>query len=152
MSEFNSRQAEKIATGKKLLPNEAYGKKRVVVITTPAIHALAQNDTIASGIALPAGTRFIADTFISHAALGAGVTVDIGIRNFKTKEVINATGIASGIAVATAGRTASNNGAYVAAGVEYVTAVPVEIYLTVGGGAPTANSQLRAEVSVVTVD
>lgn len=152
MAEINSRQAAAIAANKKLLPARIGGKKRTIIIQTPATHALANGDTIASGVRLPVGTRFLADSFVSRAALGAGVTLGIGLRNFKTKEVLSATGIASAIDVSAAGNTAANNGAYVAAGVDYVTQVETELYLVIGGANPTASAQIRAEVSILNTD
>ena len=151
MPEFNSRQAAAIAAGSKTLAN-SLGKKRVAVITSPATAAYAQNDTIASATVLPKGTRFLADSLVSNAALGASVTLSVGIRNAKTKAVIDATAIANAVAVATAGQTLLNNGTKVAAGIEYVTTEEVEVYATLGGGTPTTNAQFRIEVSYTSYD
>lgn len=152
MSEINSRQAAKIVAGQKVLPAEATGKKRVLVVGTPDTHALQNGDTIASGIALPVGTRFSAGSLASFAAMGTDVTLDVGIRDFKTKVAIDADGIATAVAVATAGRSAINNGALVKDGAEYVTTVVSEVYLTIGGANPTANAQLRAEIEYICKD
>lgn len=152
MAEINSRQAAKIAANKKVAPNEIYGKKRIVVIGTPATHALAQGDTIASGVRLPVGTRFTLGSRVSNAAMGTSVTIDVGIRNADTKVAIDADGIAAAVAVATAGRSALDNGAFIAAGAEYVTDQPSELYVTIGGAAPTASAQLRVEVELVSAD
>lgn len=152
MSEINSRQAAKIAANQKILPTESTGKKRVVVIGTPATHALQNGDTIASGVPLPVGTRFTADSIISHAALGTDVVVHVGLRNFKTKAVIDADGLAASVAVATAGRTVANNGDLVKDGAEYLTTVVTEVYLTIAGANPTASAQLRAEVGYIAID
>ena len=151
MAEIVSRQAAKVAAGTKMSPNEAYGKKRVVVITSPATVTWAQGDTLASPVVLPVGTRFTCGTNASHAAMGTGVTLDVGIREVDGT-VIDADGIAAAVAVASAGRSAANNGALVAAGVEYVTTKPCQVYATLGGGTPTANAQIRVEVEVVTPD
>jgi hypothetical protein len=152
MAEIVSKQAAKIAANTKLAPNEAYGKKRIVVITSPDTAAWAQNDTIASGIPLPIGTRFPCNSFVSHAAMGTSVTLDVGIRNFATKTAIDADGIAASADVAAAGRTALNNGALVAAGVEYVTTEVCEVYATLTGANPTDDAQMRIEVECVTPD
>lgn len=152
MAEILSRQATYQATGKLHTPAFVGGKKRVAIIQTPAVHALAQGDTIAGGIRIPKGTRFLADSFVSNAAMGSGVTLSAGLRNWKTKEVISATQIASAVAVATASRSQLNSGVGVADGAEYVTTVDTEIFLTIGGAAPTANAQLRAEISYVNTD
>jgi hypothetical protein len=152
VSETNSRQAAVIAAGNKVLPNQAYGKVRCVVITTPATHALANGDTIASGIALPVGTRVLASSVASTEGMGAGVTIDVGLRNFKTKAAIDANGIAAAVDVAAAGRPALNNGALVGAGVESVTTEVSEPYVTIGGANPTADKQMRIELMVLTID
>jgi len=151
MAEIESRQAAKVAARSKMSPNEAYGKKRVIVITSPATAAWAQNDTIASPQLLPAGTRFTCNSFASHAAMGASVTLDVGIRDVNG-DAIDADGIADGIDVSAAGRSALNNGALVAAGAEYVTTEPCYVYATLGGGDPTDDAQIRIEVEVVTPD
>lgn len=151
MAEIVSRQAAKVAAGTKMNPNEAYGKKRVLVITSPAVAAWAQNDTIASPVLLPVGTRFGIGSNASHGALGASVTLDLGTRDVNGT-VIDADGIAAAVAVATATRTALNNGAFVAAGVEYVTTVPCYVYATLTGANPTDDIQLRIEVEVITAD
>lgn len=152
MAEIVSRQAAKLAANTKLAPHEANGKKRCIVITTPATHAVAQNDTIASGIPLPIGTRFTANSKVSNAAMGTSVTLDVGIRNYKTKVAIDADGIAASVAVAAAGRSALDSGVFVAAGAEYVTTEVSEIYATFTGADPTDNAQLRIEVEVITTD
>lgn len=151
MPEFNSRQAALIAAGSKTLSN-AVGKKRVLVMTSPATAAWAQNDTFASGIRLQKGTRFTCGSFASHGAMGASVTIDVGIRNFDTKVVIDADGIAADVSVASAGRTALNNGVLVAAGAEYVTTEDVEVYATLEGANPTDDIGLRLEIEMITYD
>lgn len=153
MAELKSRQAANIAAGNKNRPASAGGKKRVVFITTPAVHALAQNDLLVSDRPLPVGTRFTADSLASHAALGSGVTVSIGIRDYKTKEVIDATAIASAVDVSSAspGR-AMNNGGKVAAGIEYVTDKVTEVFVKFEGGNPTDNAQARFEIGYVSTD
>lgn len=151
MAEQVSRQAAKVAANTKMSPNEAYGRKRVVVITSPATVTWANGDTIASPVLLPPGTRFTTGSRVSNAAMGASITVDVGIRDVNGV-AIDADGIAAAVAVATAGRSALDNGVFVAAGAEYVTTVPCYVYATLAGGTPTANAQIRIEVEVVTAD
>lgn len=151
MAEFNSRQAALVAAGSKTLSNSV-GKLRTLVITTPATAAWAQNDTLASGIRLPKGVRFLASSFVSHEAFGASVTLDVGIRNFDTKVAIDADGIASAVAISSAGRSALNNGALVAAGVESLTTADTEVYATFIAANPTDNAQLRIEVHYLSYD
>lgn len=153
MAEQVSRQAAKVAARQKMNPNESYGKKRCVVITSPASVTWANGDTIASPAVLPVGTRFTCNSFVSCADMGTSITLDVGIRDARTGVAIDADGIAAAIDVATAATRASlNNGALVKDGVEYVTTVPSVVYATLAGGTPTANAQIRIEVEVVTAD
>lgn len=151
MAEFNSRQAALIAAGSKV-PAYSQGKLRVLVFTSPATAAWAQNDTIASGIKLPKNVRFLASSFASHEDFTTSVTLDVGIRNFATKTAIDADGICASVAIASAGRTALNNGALVAAGVEYVTTEESEVYATLTGANPTDNKQIRIEIHYLQYD
>lgn len=151
MAEVKSRQAALIAAGSKVMSN-AIGKKRVLVMTSPAAVAWADGDTFASGVRIPKGTRFLCDSFASHGALAASVVLAVGIRNFDTKAVIDADGIATGVSVAAAGRTAINNGDLVKDGAEYVTTVDTEVYATVSGANPTDDIGLRLEISHITYD
>lgn len=153
MAEIVSKQAAEIAAGRKMNPAKCFAKQRVVVITSPATAAWAQNDTIGSGIKLPVGTRILAGGKASYGALGTSVTLDVGLREFAgAKTVIDADGIAAAVAVATAGRADLNNGALVAAGVEYLTTVESEIYATLGGANPTDDVQIRIEIPVLLPD
>jgi len=152
MAEFDSRQAANIAAGTKMKPGEVGGKVRTLVITSPATAAWAQNDTIASGVPLPVGSRILASSIVSHAAMGTSVTMDIGLRNFATGDVIDADGIAAALNVASAGLTAANNGALVKEGAEYVTTAVTEVYATLGGAKPTDNAQFRIEIKYISAD
>jgi hypothetical protein len=152
MTEIVSRQAAKIAAQTKMQPAESFAKLRTVVITTPATHAAAQNDTIGSGVPLPIGTRFPVGAFVSNQAMGSSVVLHVGIRNFKTKTAIDADGIAASVDVASAGRSALNNGELVKDGVEYLTTEVCEVYATLAGANPTDNAQLRIEVPVLITD
>jgi hypothetical protein len=80
--------------------------------------------------------------------MAASVVLAVGIRDASGTE-IDADGICASVSVASAGRTAINNGALVAAGVEYITTVPCEVYATLSGATPTANAQIRIEVEYV---
>jgi hypothetical protein len=156
MPEFASRQVTALAGSAtspgKMRPSDAGGRVRTVVITSPATAAWAQNDTIGSGFKLPIGSRFLSASFVSHEAMGSSVTMDVGIRNFDSKVAIDADGIAAAVSVASAGRTSLNNGALVAAGVEYRTTEVAEVYATLTGANPTDNAQFRIEVHYVCDD
>lgn len=151
MAEQVSKQAAKAAANTRLSPNEAYGRKRVIVITSPDTVTWANGDTIASPVLLPAGARFTAGSRASCAAMGASVVLDVGLRDVNGV-AIDADGIAAAVSVASAGRVALDNGAFVAAGAEYVTTKPGYVYATLSGATPTANAQIRIEVEVVTAD
>jgi hypothetical protein len=152
MPEFNSRQAAKIAAGTKLGAGESGGTIRSVVLTSPAVAAWAQNDTMASGVPIPIGSRFLSMSYVSNEALGSSVALDVGIRNFETKVAIDADGIGAAVAVATAGRSLLNNGALVAAGIESLTTVVSEVYATLINANPTDNAQWRVEVFYLSPD
>lgn len=152
MAEILSRQAAAAAANQKLIPAKVAGKQRVVIIQTPATHAIANGDTLASGVRLPVGTRLLAGSFVSRAALGASATINIGLRDWKTKVALSATAVASALDVAAAGVALANNGAYVAAGIDYVTTQETELYITFTGATPTASAQLRAEISILNTD
>lgn len=152
MAEQVSKQAAKVAAGTKMSPNEAYGKKRCIVITSPDTVTWANGDTIASPVPLPVGTRFTCNSMVSCADMGTSITLDVGIRDVDGT-AIDADGIAAAVDVATAATRASlNNGALIKDGTEYVTTEVSYVYATLNGGTPTANAQIRIEVEVVTPD
>ncbi|HRU10747.1 MAG TPA: hypothetical protein P5144_15330 [Thermoanaerobaculia bacterium] len=148
MAEITSRQVTARVLPGRAEPSQEGGKVRKVFITSPAAVTWANGDTIGSGKILPAGVRFTAGSIASHAAMAASVVLAVGIRDASGTE-IDADGICASVSVASAGRTAINNGALVAAGVEYITTVPCEVYATLSGATPTANAQIRIEVEYV---
>jgi hypothetical protein len=148
MAEITSKQVTARVLPGRAEPSEEGGKVRKVFITSPDSVTWANGDTIASGKILPAGVRFTAGSIASHAAMAASVVLAVGIRDASGTE-IDADGICASVSVASAGRTAINNGALVAAGVEYITTVPCEVYATLSGATPTANAQIRIEVEYV---
>lgn len=155
MAEINSRAVTALAgtaSGPgKVRPSDFYGRKRVVIIETPATHAAALNDTIGSGFRLPAGARLLSSSIVN--VLGAGAassTLSVGLRNFDTKVATDATAVASAVALTTVARLAANNGTGLGNGV--LAAAGLELYATFTGAAPTANQQVRVEVEMVTDD
>lgn len=152
MPEFNSRQAAKIAAGTKIGAGESGGTIRSVVLTSPATAAWAQNDTLASGVPIPIGSRFLSMSYVSNEAMGASVTLDVGIRDFTTKVAIDADGIGAAVAVSSAGRSLLNNGALITAGIESLTTVVTEVYATLTAANPTDNAQFRIEVFYLSPD
>lgn len=149
MAEQTSREAALIAANTKIANTSGAGVKRLVTITSPATVTWADGDTIASPVLLPTGTRFTCGSMISCADMGTDIVAAIGIRDVNGT-AIDADGIAASIDVATAAtRADANNGALVAAGATYVTTQPSYLYMTLSGGTPTANAQIRADIEVV---
>lgn len=145
MAEIDSRQKTLIAAGDKV-GADVQGKVACVCFNTPAAAAWAQNDTFASGMKIPAGSRILASSIVSHGAFGTSVTLDVGLRAWDDGTVIDADGIAAALDVSAAGRTSLNNGALVAAGVGYLTTEDVEPYATLAGANPTDNIQAMFEI------
>ncbi|WP_439606863.1 hypothetical protein [Hydrogenophaga sp.] len=145
MAEILSRQKTTIAAGSKVL-NSVHGTPKCLVFTSPAVAAWAQNDTFASGLKVPAGSRFLNACSVSHGAMATSVTVDVGIRGFTSGTVIDVDGIADAVSVAAAGRTALNNGSLMVDGLDSVTTEDAEVYVTVEGANPTDNIQMRFEI------
>lgn len=150
MAEIVSKQAAIVAAGtKNLAPKMGFGRKVAYVITSPDTAAWANGDTLANPTKIPKGSRILCDGFVSNAAMGSSVVLDVGLRKVSDGSAIDADGIAAAVAVASAGRSALNNGALVAAGVEYITTEDSYLYATLSGATPTANAQIRIEVSVM---
>lgn len=133
MSEVNSVQMAKVLTSPtaKLNPNEIGGRRRVLFSTVTSI-AAAINDTIYFG-RLPFGARILS-TRVNNATGTASGTMNLGLRNTKTKVVISATGLGSAIAIATAANAdVTATGALTNAGQSYVTPDQVDVYGTITG-------------------
>lgn len=145
MAEINSRQKTAIAAGSKVLAS-VQGKPHCLVFTSPAAAAWAQNDTFASGMMIPKGSRLLSNSYVSHGSMAASVTVDVGLRGFTSGTVVDADGIAADVSVASAGRTLINNGALVAAGVDGLVSEDSEVYVTIEGANPTDDIQMRFEI------
>ncbi len=149
MPEILSREATRLATaGQGKLSAASSGKPRVSVITGPNIAAWAQNDTCGNRDIIPAGSRFVG-AFVNSAALGASVTMNVGIRAWTpdgTGAAISASGIVSALDVSGAVNAYVSTGALVAAGAESVTTVPSEPYFTLAGANPTDDADIRVTV------
>ncbi|MGL4576675.1 MAG: hypothetical protein ACRCV9_17950 [Burkholderiaceae bacterium] len=155
MPEILSRQQVTLAGNAsgpgKVRPSDTYGRKRTIIIETPAVHAIALNDTMGSGFKLPTGARLLSGSTVN--VLGAGAassTASIGLRNFDTKVASDATAVASAVALTTAARVAANNGTGLGNGV--LVGANQELYVTFTGAAPTANQQIRFEIEVAADD
>lgn len=152
MAEIVSRQAANVAANTKNSNTQVFPKKRTIVITSPATAAWADGDTLASPVILPAGTRFGCGSFASHEDFAASVVLAVGLRHAVTGVEVDLDGICASVSIASAGRSALNNGALVAAGVDYVTSVPTVVVATLSGANPTDNKQIRIEVEVLVND
>lgn len=152
MAEIISREAAKVAAGTKLTNDEALGRMHVISISSPATAAWAQNDTIASATELPVGTRILGYR-VFHGAMGASVTMDIGLRQTDSAgTVIDADGIADGLDVAAAGvkTETTTPGVLVTVGTNtiYRTTVKSRVYATLLSANPTDDAQFRIDVYV----
>lgn len=154
MAEVTSLEAAKVAAGTKLRNDEALGRLHTVTISSPlaaAATAWAQNDTIASPVDLPVGTRFV-DCWVHHEAMGTSVTMDIGIRAATTAAtVIDVDGIADGLNVAAAGQTHGINGVMInvsATQAIYRTTAVSNIYATLLSADPDDGQVFRIDVTV----
>ncbi|OWQ92029.1 hypothetical protein CDN99_06635 [Roseateles aquatilis] len=147
MAEFNSRQVANLAASP-LIKNPPYdhGKVSILIATTPAVAAYAQNDTLLLAT-IQKGSRILRSGKAWNGAFGAGVTLAIGVRNAKTKVVIDAAGILAATSVATAGLVKNlDTGALLNQANGYVVPDDVEVYATLAGAAPTANIQAEFEL------
>ena len=92
---------------------------------------------------------------VSNEAHGASSAIDVGLRNFNTKAVIDADGLIDGHSLVSAGTNAvatGNIGALIDDGAQYITTEEAELYATYVGANPTDDADLRIEVLVVTDD
>ena len=157
MAEVSSLEAAKVAANTKLRNDEALGRLHTVSISTPlaaAATAWAQNDTIASPVDLPVGTRFV-DCWVHHEAMGTSVTMDIGIRAALSVDaaqtVIDVDGIADGLNVAAAGQTHGINGVFInvsATQAIYRTTQVSNIYASLLSADPDDGQVFRIDVTV----
>jgi hypothetical protein len=150
MAEQTSREAARIASaaaGYKMRAASS-GKVRASVITGADVVAWAQNDTCGNRDIIPAGSRMIG-AFVSNGALGASVTMDVGLRAWTkdgTGAVVDVDGLVDGLDVSAAQSTFNASGSMVAGGGDSVTTVPTEPYFTLLGANPTDDVDVRVTV------
>lgn len=159
MAEIVSLEAAKVAAGTKLTNDESLGRVHVVSLSTPlaaAATAWAQNDTIASPVDLPKGTRILGYK-VYHEAMGTSVEMDIGLRASPTVDaaqtVIDVDGIADGLDVAAAGIKDESDSAGVYLGVSATVAIQrttqvANIYASLLAATPDAGQVFRIDVFV----
>lgn len=149
MAEQTSRQATRIAAsanGYKMLPADN-GMVRATVITAPDTVTWAQNDTCGNRARIPKGARLLG-AYVNCAALGAGVTMDVGIRAWTsdgTGAAIDADGIVAALDVSGAVNAYAGNGDLVDVGDTTVSA-DAEPYFTLAGANPTDNVDVKVTV------
>lgn len=151
MPEIVSREATRLTTTGGKIRAASSGDVRASVITGPDTVAWAQNDTCGNRDIIPAGSRILG-AFVSCAAMGASVTLDVGLRAWTadgTGAAVDADGIVAALSVSSATSAYNASGALVAAGVESVTSVPTEPYFTLGGANPTDDADIRVTVLYV---
>lgn len=147
MAEFDSRQLTSLEGVPKVKGSPCdYGTMKVACATTPATAAWAQNDTWSTGIIIPKGSRILRSGRLSHAAFGASVTFDLGIRDAVAGTVVDVDGIADGLDISAAGAKELDLGSLFAAGVAYTTTADVEVYGTFLSANPTDNAQMEVEI------
>ena len=148
MAEFNSRQITALAAVPKVkaAPSD-HGKVSVLVATTPAAAAWAQNDTFVIGV-LPKGSRILRSSKLYHGAFTTSVTMDVGVRG-TDGTVIDADGLAAALNVAAAGNKDINGGALLNQAGGYLTTADTVIYATLAGANPTDDIQAEFEIHYV---
>lgn len=159
MAEIVSLEAAKVAAGTKMSNDEALGQVKVISISSPlsaANAAWAQNDTIASPVDIPVGSRILGYR-VYHEAMGTSVTMDIGLRASPTVDpaqtVIDVDGIADGLNVAAAGVKSELDSVGALIGVSttqaiYKTTQVSNIYATLLSANPTDGQVFRIDVFV----
>lgn len=146
MAEFDSRQITALASTPKVKAQPYDGGTiNVLIATTPATAAWAQNDTFEIG-RIPKGSRILRSGNVYHGAFGASVTMDVGVRDATTGTVIDADGLAAALNVAAAGVKDINGGALLAAANGYLTTADLTVYATLAGANPTDDIQAEFEI------
>ena len=151
MAEFDSRQITALAGTPKVKPSPFdHGRINVLIATTPAAAAWAQNDTFEIG-RIPKGSRILRSGKMWHGAFGASVTMTIGVRDAVTGTVIDAAGLLASASVATTGLVKNiDTGALLNQANGYVTTADVVVYATVAGANPTDDIQAEFEIEYIT--
>lgn len=148
MAEFDSRQitARAATPPVKTAPYDQ-GQLNVLIATTPATAAWAQNDTFEIGT-IPKGSRILRSGKVYHGAFTTSVTMDIGVRQ-TDGTVIDADGLAAALNVAAAGVKDINGGALLVGANGYVTTQDVVVYATLAGANPTDDTQAEFEIHYI---
>lgn len=146
MAEFNSIQkALRLQTPPAKIPAVDNGNVKVAVGTFPATWSGVVNDTIGLGIFLPKGARILRTSRLTCGAFGTSATLDIGVRKLDGT-VIDADGLAITINVASAANRDVNGGALFSTPAGPVMTDDVEVFATLKGANPTANTACEVEI------
>lgn len=148
MPEINNRSAAEFAAGRKVL-TDTHGDGNRIVVEMPTTWTAASGDTVATGLVLPQGARLLAPVTVSNGTGTASQTLHVGIRNNRTKAVVDATAIVNAAAITTAGTAQVNTGTKITAGQRYVMPEDMEVYMTLNAATPTANQLIRVELEYV---
>lgn len=150
MAEFNSRQITSLASTPKVKGSPYdHGKVSVLVATTPATAAWAQNDTFLIGV-IPKGSRILRSSRLWHGAFGASVTMSVGVRAAGGGTVIDAAGLMAATSVATANLANTiSTGTLMTAANGYVTTADVDVYATLAAANPTDDIQAEFEIHYI---
>lgn len=135
--------------GQKAHPT-AFNRLRVIKVNTPTTWTAANGDTAATDLVIPAGSAIVFGPMLSCAAGAASSTVSVGLRDATTKAVLDATAIIASASIAAATvPTQFNTGTKLNLGQDYILPVDAEVYLTFGGGNPTANQAINIQLFFV---
>lgn len=149
MAEFSSTQISGLsASPKTKVQPYDNGSPQVLIATTPAVAAWAQNDTFVIGT-IPKGSRILSVSKVKHGAFGASVTMDVGVRDAVTATVIDADGLAAALNVAAAGTKEISGGALLQP-TGYITLADVTLYATLAGANPSDNILAEFEIHYLT--
>lgn len=139
MAEITSKETALIVAGKKLYNAQDAGRERIQLIISPVAYSgFASGDTMGTGQKIMTGARLLGGV-LSCGAGAASQYFHVGIRDFVTKAVIDATAFANGQTVTSAGYYSLANGTKTSGGVDYTVTQDVEAFITSGGAVGPAN-------------
>ena len=149
MAEFKSTQltARQSTPPVKTAPTD-HGKLMVAVATKLQAADPALNDTFATGIVLPKGSRLLRTGKLAHGAFGAGSTLDVGLRG-TDGTVIDADGIAAALNTAATNVRDLSTGAFFQTAAGTLLTQDAEVYCTFTGADPAANQPLEIEIHYI---
>lgn len=147
MAEFNSVQkALRLQTPPAKIRTQDNGKVQVAIGTFPTTWSGVVNDTIGFGIVIPKGARVLRSCRLSCGAFGTSATLDIGVRKLDGT-VVDADGLGVTVNVATQNASREiNTGALFSTAEGPIMTDDVEVFGTLKGANPTANTVCELEI------